>query len=133
MGDAPEGVDRLLGLVCQRREALDDLLRAFLSGDRASDAELDLEGHDLLLGAVVQVALEAVPLGVLRGDQPTPRRSELGRPRLELAVQAEVAQERAGGGGDIRQQAQLNLLEFKHQPILGCPFGLRVFAEDAKP
>ncbi len=96
---------------------------AFLPlGDRAGDAELDLESDHLLLGPVVQVALEAVAFGVSRGDQPTPRRPNVRGALFELAVQADVAQEETGRGCDVGQQLAVG---GRHRVVAGLDDGER--------
>jgi hypothetical protein len=52
--------------------------------------ELEREGDEPLLGAVVQVGLEPAPLGVARRDEALPRRPQLGQPRLGLRAQGSV-------------------------------------------
>ena len=50
----------------------------------AGQAELDRHGHQVLLGAVVQVALDLAPRVVRRGDDAGPRRPQLPVPVAQL-------------------------------------------------
>src|SRR6185436_634181 len=66
---------------------------------RLGEAQLDGEGDEVLLRAVVDVALEPAAFLVLGGDDPLPRRAQLGglhgdliQTRLEVGGQARVRQ-----------------------------------------
>ena len=65
------------------------------------EAQLEREGDEALLGAVVEVALQAPALGVARRDDALARGLHLGQPRPGLRVQALVL-ERHGRGGPAR-------------------------------
>ncbi len=67
--------------------------------ERLRQAELHGERDQVLLGAVVDVALKAAALGVLRGDDPLPGRAELGGLARDL-VQPGL---QVGGQPDVRQ------------------------------
>ena len=54
--------------------------------------ELQRQRDEALLGTVVQVALDPAPLGVRRGDQPLPRRLQLGEAGVGLRLQEPVLQ-----------------------------------------
>ena len=70
-------------------------------------AQLHLEGHQLLLGAVVQVALEAPPFLVLGRDQPLARGPQLFQAVEQLGGEAHVAQHQPGLGAHVVQQLVL--------------------------
>ena len=80
------GVDEQLG----RRRVLADV--------PLEEAQLHGEGDEALLGAVVEVALEALALGVAGRDEALARRPQLLEPRLRLGVQVLVLERDAGGG-----------------------------------
>ena len=65
--------------------------------------------HDVLLDAVVQVALEALALVVLRGDEPLARRGQLVELLGELGGQAHVGDGCRSLAGDRAQQRALGL------------------------
>ena len=62
--------------------------------------ELQGERDQPLLGAVVQVALDAAPLGVGGGDDALARGLQLGQPRVDLGVQLPVLQRDPGRHAD---------------------------------
>ena len=72
-------------------------LRRVLVDGRLGEPELDGQGDQVLLGAVVDVAFQPPPRLVLRGDQPLP-----GRP--QVLDQAGVRQHQAGLGGHVGDQ-----------------------------
>jgi hypothetical protein len=78
--DRAEVVKRALDLVAELRDeaALVRVLELV-----ACHAEVDAQRDETLLGAVVQVALDAPPLGVAGGDDARPRVAQLA---LEVAV-----------------------------------------------
>ena len=63
-------------------------------------SELQRQRDEALLGAVVQVALDPAPLGVRRGDQPLPRRLQLGEPGVRLRLEEPVLQRDRRGADD---------------------------------
>ena len=73
-------------------------------GGVVEQGELDGERDQLLLGAVVQVALDLLPLGVLGLHQPPPRRPQIIDAGLQLGGQGDVAQHQPGLGGQVGQQ-----------------------------
>ena len=81
-------VDELLGVV------------RVLADPALDQRELQGEGHQPLLGAVVQVALDPAPLGVARGDDALAGRLQLGQPGLRLRVQLPVLQRDRGRRAD---------------------------------
>ena len=104
VGDRPQCIDRLLRLLGKTGHQRCDLLRSLALGEGLGDAELDLQGHDLLLCPVVQIAFESVPLRVLGGDQAQTRLTDIAGALFELPIEAHVAQHQAGAGRDIREQ-----------------------------
>ena len=72
LGKRPDPLDGLLGfclhLVDERRGAG----CAFLGGQLPGEAQLDLERHHLLLGAIVEVTLQLAAFDVLGVDEATP-------------------------------------------------------------
>jgi hypothetical protein len=68
-GQVPEIVERGAEPVLEHGRDLPD--RGGVLSGVFQQAELDLQGDELLLRAVVQVPLDLPPLGVLRLDQPT--------------------------------------------------------------
>ena len=69
-------------------------------------AELRGQRHDLLLDAVVQVALDPPALGVLGGDDAVAGRGQLGRLPLDLAAAARTAPRPGAGCGPPRRPAR---------------------------
>ena len=81
---------------------VDQLLRLLVRAHAATqDPQLDGQGHELLLGAVVQVAFEPAPGRVGGLDDAYPRCPQLLDPRSQVGLQALVVerQRRRGGGG----------------------------------
>ena len=74
--------------------ALRDLLR---------ETRLDGEGDELLLGAVVEVALYFAPLLILRGDESLAGRGAR-EPRSELGGQADVPEHESRLGRELGEQ-----------------------------
>ena len=62
------------------------------------------EGHQPLLGAVVDIALQLAALRILRCDESLPRRAE-------VLDETDVAQNQAGLGGDVVHELPLGLVE----------------------
>jgi hypothetical protein len=80
----------------------------------------------LLLGAVVDVALDSAPLVVLRGDDPQPGGLQLGQPGAELLGEADVAQQQAGLGRQVGHELALGRRERFARPF-GTPTARRAF------
>ena len=59
---------------------------------RAEELELDLDCHQPLLGAVVEVAFDLPTFCLTGGDDPATGRQQLGRLRLELGLEATALQ-----------------------------------------
>ena len=78
------------------------LLRVLGAGQRQS--ELQGDGDQSLLGAVVQVALDPPPLGVRGRDDADPGSGQLVEAFLELAAQPFVVGGESDGRGDGRDQ-----------------------------
>jgi hypothetical protein len=69
-------------------------LARVLWSDGLGQAQLHLQGHQLLLGAIVDVALDPAALGVLGLDQPDPG-------GLEVFDQPDVSKDQPGLGGQV--------------------------------
>ena len=78
----------------------------------------------MLLGAVVNIALDSPPLVVGGGHDPQPGGLQLGQPRAELLGQPDVAQDQTRLGREIGHQLALNRGE-----TFPRPFGRRQRAE----
>ena len=65
-------------------------------GGSVEQAELDAERDELLLGAVVQVPLDPLPLVVLGLHEPSPRGPQVVDGGLQLGGQPDVAQHEPG-------------------------------------
>ena len=89
------GLDLPRHLACLHRVPLRQLFQ---------QTELHGERHQLLLRAVVDVALQAPPLFVLRADQPLP-----GRP--ELLDQSDVPEHQARLGGEVAHEPLLRRVD----------------------
>ena len=70
-------------------------------------ANLHRKSHQLLLGPVVDVALQAPPFGVLGRHYPLTRGLQLLQAVKELLGQADVAKDQAGTGGQVLGQVLL--------------------------
>jgi hypothetical protein len=117
---AREGAQGLQGVVGLRTDLLQQRARA---GRRClqhltCQPSVDGNGDEVLLGAIVDVALEPAPFGILRGDDALARRSqffglpgELSEPRLELERQTNVGERGTRLCRQIRQQCQLSSAE----------------------
>src|SRR4029077_2639259 len=68
--------------------------------EHLGEAQLHIERNEVLLSAVVKIALEPAALGVLRLHQPLPRRPELVEPRLEVRAQTDVLEHKASLMGE---------------------------------
>ena len=88
-------LDLLEQLVRLRGVALDQVV---------GELELDRERDELLLGAVVDVALQPATAFVLRRDQALLRGLQLVEPHLELLVQADVAEHQPRLTGEVGDQ-----------------------------
>ena len=134
-GEPDERLDRLGGrrlLVAQELHRRGPATRV---GQRLGEAEVHRQGDQVLLGAVVDVALQEPALVVLGVDQPLARAAQLlgaGRqllePLLELGAQPRAAQHQAGLGGqpgeqpflDRRQRHLVALLDDEHAEQLSA-------------
>ncbi len=113
--DAPreghEDLDRLgSGVLLLGQQRVGPLARAVR--ERLGEPEVHGEGDEVLLGAVVDVALEGASLGVLGGDQALARDAQLAcaggellEPTGQLGAQPRPAQDGAGLVGQAREQA----------------------------
>ena len=90
---------------CQLAGGLPDPGRVI--GDRVQQAQLDPQRDELLLGAVVQVPLDPLPLGVLGLDQPSPGRPQVVDRGAQLGGQPRVAQHQPGLRSELGQQLVL--------------------------
>jgi hypothetical protein len=71
------------------------------------DPQLERERDEPLLRAVVEVALEATPLGVTCGNDPAARRAHFGELRPHLRREALVFQHKGGRGANRFHQPRL--------------------------
>ena len=103
-GEVAEILQRGVGLALELADQLARLLR--VPFDQAvGELELDGERHQLLLRAVVDVALQPPALGILRGDQPLLRGLQIVQSRLERLGQSHVAEHESGLGTPDRRSA----------------------------
>ena len=103
MGQVPQLLDGLLHLVGQLVEHL-GRGRRVVGDDVAGQAEVDGQGHQMLLGAVVQVALDPAALGVAAGHDAGPGLAQL------VGLLAQLVEGRLQGGvelGVVERQADL--------------------------
>ena len=124
LGKVAQGLQRLRGL----RLEFDDRTSGFFGiafGQGRGQPELDGEGYQVLLRAVMDVAFEAPPLGILRCDNALAgfaERARLTRDFLEAGLQlrrqANVAEHLPSLGGKIRQQALLHRGKRLTSPLL---------------
>ena len=71
MGQAPQLIRCLPDIGTQFREEVPGLVQVVF-GEFGGQAQLDGQGGEPLLGAVMKVALDPAPLGVGRGHDPGP-------------------------------------------------------------
>ena len=83
MREAPQFVRRLPDVGAELGQDLPDLVIVAF-GQLESQAQLDRQGGEPLLGAIVEVALDPAPLAVGRRHDPRPRRLEFGRLTAQL-------------------------------------------------
>ena len=101
------------------RELLADLVdgagQPAVTQPRLEHPQVQRERDELLLRAVVQVALDPPPRVVRRLDDPQPRDPQLLHPRAQLGLQALVVdRERGGGGGrgdELRRRVELRVVD----------------------
>ena len=131
-GELAQVGERLAGLVLQLDELLGRELPALQS--IAGEAEPGDLRHDVLLDAVVQVALEAPALVVLRGDEPLAGGAQLVELFGELRRQAHVRDGCRGLARDRSQQRPLRVavLAAAPRPDLDAPEGLVAAHEVAR-
>jgi hypothetical protein len=117
-------VDPAHEVVQRRRRALDRLLQAGelrgggvgrASEQRPHQAQVDHQGDEVLLGSVVDVALEPPPGGVLRRHQAGAGRRHLrrtggalGDPCLQVRRHGDVAQHQSGLRGEVVHETPLH-------------------------
>ncbi|HEY7926837.1 MAG TPA: hypothetical protein VIG86_05370 [Candidatus Dormibacteraeota bacterium] len=70
--------------------------------------KLDLERDEVLLGTIVQVALDPAPFTILRRDQPLPRRTEVLEPRRQVRAEPHVLEHQPGLVGKVVEQLLLD-------------------------
>ena len=79
-----------------------------LLGEHLRQSELDLERDQVLLGAVVEVALQPPALLVLRRDQALARCAQVLQPRQQLGGEAHVLEHQPGLVGKVVEQLLLD-------------------------
>ena len=128
LGKVTEGLQRLRGLRLQFDDETSGFFGiAFCQG--CGQPELDRECHQVLLRAVMDVAFQAPPLGILRGDDALSgfaERAGLTRDLLEAGLQlrrqSNVAEHLASLGGEIREQARLDRGKRLTSALLKCQY-----------
>ena len=94
-------------------------LRRVAPGELASEPRLHRQRDELLLRAVVDVALQAAAPLVLRGDQALLRGLQLVEPHLQLLVQTDVASTRPACPAR-------SAISFSSDGVTGSLAGLRI-------
>ena len=109
-----QGPSREIGLVAELAEHPRRLVGVALGGERLGQTELDGERDQVLLGAVVDVALEAAALRVVCRHDPSPGGPQLVGPQRELlhallqvAREPDVANDDARLRGEVLQELLL--------------------------
>ena len=97
-----------------RRSSVSTVPCGSLSDGVAGKSEVQREGDELLLGAVVEVAFDAATLGIGRRHQPGPRRpqvgvgdAEVGQGGAQRLVELPVAQEVTETAAELAEGAVL--------------------------
>src|SRR5262245_45906848 len=104
-GDVAELLERAADLAPRLTETSPSL--GIAAQPLLEQAELERERDQPLLCAVVEIALQALPLFLARRKHACPRASELFEPRLQLGVQACVLERNAGSSGGRVQKLAL--------------------------
>jgi hypothetical protein len=73
-GERPDLIHGRLEVGGYLRQHVGDLLGAPLSSHILQEADVNRQGHHLLLGPIVEVPLQAAAFGVLGRDESAPRR-----------------------------------------------------------
>lgn len=107
MGKLSQRQDRFVGLGAELGDYTGRLAGPFLLGQRLGQRQTDLHGDQLLLGTIVEVALEATPLVVLGTDQALSGGPQLLHVVQQLGGETDVAQHQAGLGGNVRDELVL--------------------------
>ena len=76
--------------------------------DRFGDADLQLERDQVLLGTVMQVALDPATLLVLGRHEALPGSAKIIEPRQQLSVQANILEDQAGLPGQVAHELLLH-------------------------
>ena len=71
-------------------------------------AKLDLERHQILLSAIVDVPLQSAPFGVLRRHEALARRAKLFEALAEIGGEPDVLQRQSGLPGEVPEQLVLD-------------------------
>ena len=94
--------------------------QAAVAQARLEHPQVQRERDELLLRAVVQVALDPPARVVGRLDDPQPRHPQLLHPRAQLGLQALVVDRQRGGGGgrgdELRRRVELGVVDDRRQP-----------------
>ena len=120
--EVAEVVERVAERRLQPRRRLPDTLR--IVGQPLQQPELHRERHELLLSAIVEVALDLAPLLVLSVDESPSRRSKIVDARLQLRGQPGVAEHQPGLRCEVLQE-----LAFRGRGRLVTRLGERERAE----
>ena len=89
-GKLPQIVQCLIGILLELSQDRTGL--ALRLGGRLRQPDFDLQCDQVLLGAVVQIALEPAALLILRADQPLTRGAKVVEPGQQLAFERNVLQ-----------------------------------------
>src|ERR1700680_4446659 len=109
-GEIAKGVERFVGIAFELAENCRSL-GGISDGKHLDDAQLDLEGDQVLLGAVVEVAFKPASLAVRGADQALSRGAKLVDPSLQCRREPDVLQDQAGLVGEVVHQLDLDRCE----------------------
>ena len=106
--------ERQLGL--RRRDQLRHLGRIGLE-PALDQVQVQRDGHEPLLGAVVQVSLDAAALGVARGDDPGARVGHVAHRAAEVGDVAHDRNDLVGAGGSNTRLELALVPEVRAEPV----------------
>ena len=104
----PVGSARLRRCTLELVDEVGRVLGSGLAGHGLRHGQVHLDGHQLLLGSIVEVTLEAAALVILGADQALARGPQLGDMVQELGGEANVAQNQASSRSDIGETSANN-------------------------